>query len=115
VILRLAQHALIWLAASAVIVAGMTWASALGFNGHHPQRWPAGLLVATVTLIFAAALVQRAATAIVALTLLAAAAALVGVSLLIDGAVTAGSGYIVLGVVYLVALGPSSLRWLRDR
>jgi hypothetical protein len=109
---RLVQHVLIWLAASAVIVVGMTWASMWGLNGHRVDRWPAGVLIATLATIFAAALVQRAPMALVALVGLAALAGATGCFFVVSGQ-PFGAVLLIVSAIYLVTLGPSAYRWLR--
>jgi hypothetical protein len=110
---RLAQHALIWIAASAIIVFGMTAAYAFGFNGHRPERWPIGLALATVASIFAGALVQRAPQAVVLLVFCAGVLGVLGAWLLLTGTPGVGAAYAATGTLYLAALAPSSWRWLR--
>jgi hypothetical protein len=111
-LLKLLQHTLIWIAASFGIVVSMSWAHAYGFVSQRRDRWPMAVLVATAALVFSAALVQRAPSAILALVGLAIVVALVGVGLLVTGAVVSGAALVVIAGLYVATLGPSCLRWL---
>lgn len=110
---KLLQHLLIWLAASATIVLGMRWGYALGFTSHRPEMQALAWTAASGTLVFAAALVQRAPAAILALVVLCSVLFVAGSWLLAGGARTAGLGYMAIGATYVIGLGPSCIRWIR--
>ncbi len=109
---KLLQHVLIWLAASASIVAGVSWAYTFGFAGYRAHLRPLGLLAATLALVFGAALVQRSPVAVVALVMFSALSFVFGIWLLAVGARGAGLSYMLVGATYVVGLGPTCLRWL---
>jgi hypothetical protein len=114
VLLKLLQHLLIWLAASAVIVIGASWGYAVGFTS--PRIGPQALAwtVASIAVIFAAALVQRAPAAIAILVALCVPLFGFGAWLTTDGAAATGIFYMVAGALYIACLGPSCRRWIRD-
>ena len=112
VLLKLLQHLLIWLAASIVIVLGASWGYALGFTSHRAGPQLLAWTIATATVIFAGALVQRAPAAIVVLVGTCAAVCLFGIWLMIGGAFTTGVIYVIAGAAYIFFLGPSCLRWI---
>lgn len=113
--LKLLQHLLIWLAASIVIVLGASWGYAVGFTSHRTGPQVVAWSIASVTVIFAAALVQRAPAAIVALVALCGPALLFGAWLAVQGDPATGAVYMLTAAIYLACLGPSCRRWLRSR
>lgn len=110
--LKVLQHVLIWLAASSSIVVSMSWAHAFGFVASRRDRWPVAVLVAGGALVFSAALVQRAPSAIVALVAVAVALGILGAWLLATGTPVAGAVLVVVAAIYAAALGPACLDWL---
>ncbi|MGQ0734997.1 MAG: hypothetical protein ACT4QD_15245 [Acidobacteriota bacterium] len=112
---KLIEHLLLWLAASAIIVLGVSWAYTFGFTSYRPHLQLIGLVAATLATTLAAALVQRAPLAVLALVVLSGGSCGVGIWLMLGGAVSTGAGYLVLGLIYVAALGPSCARWLASR
>jgi hypothetical protein len=115
VLLKLLQHLLIWLAASAVIVVGASWGYAVGFTSHRPGAQVMAWTIATITVIFAGALVQRAPAAIAILVALCVPLFAFGAWLTTDGAATMGITYMLASALYVASLGPSCRRWLTER
>lgn len=114
-LLKLLQHLLIWLAASAVIVIGASWGYAVGFTSHRPGPQALAWTIASVTVIFAGALVQRAPAAIVVLVALCVPLFVFGAWLTVDGALASGAAYMTASAVYIACLGPSCRVWLSSR
>ena len=114
-LLKLLQHLLIWLAASAVIVLGATWGYAVGFTSPHPGAQVTAWTIATVTVVFAGALVQRAPAAIVVLVALCIPLFAFGAWLTTDGVAATGIAYMVVSVTYIACLGPSCRQWVTSR
>lgn len=69
--------------------------------------------IATVVVVFGAALVQRAPAAVLALVILSAVMLLFGAWLIGMGVRGAGIAYAVVGATYVVGLGPGCAQWLR--
>lgn len=114
VLTRIVQHILIWAAACWSIVLGMSWAYAYGFRTQRYDRWAGATLGATMVVVFAGALVQRAPSAVVALVALCACLAPLGIWLIAHGATTSGIACLAVSALYVTALAPASLRWIRD-
>jgi hypothetical protein len=115
VLLRLLQHLLIWLAASAAIVLGTGWGYAAGFRSHRTGPQVLAWTIATVAAIFGAALVQRAPLAILVLVAICAALFPFGVWLAINGSLAPGITYMIASAIYVLVLGPSCRAWLARR
>ena len=111
-LLKLLQHLLIWLAASAVIVFGASWGYAVGFTSHRLDRQLMAWTIATATVIFAGALVQRAPAAIVLLVALCVPLFGFGLWLTLAGAPAPGVAYMLVSGAYIALLGPSCRRWV---
>ena len=112
---KLLQHLLIWLAASAVIVLGATWGYAVGFTSHRTGPQVMAWTIASVTVIFAAALVQRAPAAILVLVAMCVPVLGLGGWLAMNGAAATGIAYMVVSAIYIACLGPSCRQWLTER
>jgi hypothetical protein len=112
VLLKLLQHLLIWLAASIVIVLGASWGYAVGFTSHRAGAQVMAWTIASVTVIFAGALVQRAPAAIVVLVALCVPLFFFGGWLTLQGAPATGVGYMMTAGIYIACLGPSCRQWL---
>ena len=112
---KLLQHLLIWLAASAVIVVGASCGYAVGFTSHRAGPQVLAWAIASATVIFAAALVQRAPAAIVVLVALCMPLFGFGAWLASDGAAATGIAYMLVSAIYIVCLGPSCREWLVSR
>jgi hypothetical protein len=110
VLLKLLQHLLIWLAASAAIVLGASWGYAAGFTSHRAVSQVLAWTIASAAVIFAGALVQRAPLAI---TILVAAFPF-GVWLAAAGAPGTGAVYMIVSAIYIASLGRSCWQWLRS-
>ena len=109
---KLLQHLLIWLAASIVIVLGASWGYAAGFTSHRTGPQVMAWTIASLTVIFAGALVQRAPAAIVVLVALCVPAFLFGAWLAVDGDPSTGIVYMATAAIYIACLGPSCRQWL---
>ena len=114
-LLKLIQHLLIWLAASAVIVVGASWGYAVGFTSNRTGPQVMAWTIASITTIFAAALVQRAPAAIALLVALCLPLFVFGTWLTTDGAAATGIAYMLVSAIYIVCLGPSCRQWIRSR
>jgi hypothetical protein len=112
---KLFEHLLIWLAASAIIVVGLSWAYVLGIAGQRTGPLVLGWTVATASSIFSAALVQRAPLSIVLLVALSAVAMPFGGWMMAQGEEMAGLAYVGLGLTYVATLGPQARRWISGR
>ena len=113
-LLKLLQHLLIWLAASAAIVVGASSGYAVGFTSHRIGPQMMAWTIASITVIFAAALVQRAPAAILVLVALCVPVFGFGAWLTTDGAAAAGMAYMLVSAIYIVCLGPSCRQWIRS-
>jgi hypothetical protein len=114
VLLKLLQHLLIWLAASAAIVLGASWGYAAGFTSHRAVSQVLAWTIASAAVIFAGALVQRAPLAITILVALCAAAFPFAVWLAAAGAPGTGAVYMIVSAIYIASLGRSCWQWLRS-
>jgi hypothetical protein len=112
---RFIQHLLIWLAATISIVLGAVGGQNVGYLSHRTDRRVLAWVILTIALIFAAGLVQRLPAAVAMLVAFGAAMVAFGGWLATAGAPGAGVVYLVIGIVYVVTLGPSTYRWLRER
>src|SRR5512134_546600 len=101
VLFKLLQHLLIWLAASFAIVLGASWGYAIGFTSQRAGPQALAWMIASVTVVFAAALVQRAPLAIVILVAISAAVFPVGAWLALRGAPMPGVTYMLTSAIYL--------------
>ena len=110
---RLLQHLLIWLAATVSIVLGAISGQTVGFLSHRLERRVLAWVVLTVALIFAGGLVQRMPFAIAMLVGFGAMMVGFGAWLATAGAHGAGLAYAIIGIVYLLTLGPSTYRWIK--
>lgn len=108
---KLIQHLLIWLAASAAIVIGASCGYVVGFTSHRPGAQVMAWTIATLTVIFAGALVQRTPAAIVVLVALCVPLFGFGAWLTTDGAAATGIAYMLASAIYIVCLGPSCRQW----
>jgi hypothetical protein len=114
-IAKLIEHTLIWLAASWSIIVGVNWAYTFGLRSHQATVRGLGFAMAAGACVFAAALVQRSPVAVVILVLLSAVGGGFGALLLFNGTRAVGLAYLAIGIIYVVALAPTSLRWLKER
>ena len=112
---RFVQHLLIWLAATISIVLGAVGGQNVGYLSHRTDRRVLAWVILSVALIFAGGLVQRWPAAVAMLVGFSAIMVAFGGWLATAGAPTSGLVYFVIGIVYLVTLGPSAFRWLRER
>jgi hypothetical protein len=113
VFVRLLQHFLIWLAATLSIILGAVWGQTVGFLSHRTERRLLAWVVLTVALIFAGGLVQRMPLAVAMLVACGGVMCGFGVWLVTAGAPSAGLVYVLIGLVYLIGLGPSTYRWFK--
>ncbi len=92
--------------ATVSILLGTLWGQAVGFVSHRTDRRVLAWTILSLSLIFAAALVQRAPAAVAVLTLLTALLGGFGLWLLADGAQSTG-------LIYFVTPSSTSRRWGR--
>ena len=112
-LLLLLAYGLIWL--SAAIVLGSGWGYAAGFMSHRAGPQVLAWTIATMTVMFAAALVQRAPLAILMLVIICAALFPFGAWVAINGSLAPGLTYMIVSAIYVGALGPSCREWLVSR
>ena len=113
--MRFVQHVLIWLAATLSIVLGAVGGQNVGYLSHRTDRRVLAWVILTTALIFAGGLVQRFPAAVAMLVGFSALMVAFGGWLAAAGAPAAGLVYAIIGTVYVVTLGPSAYRWLRER
>jgi hypothetical protein len=113
VLARLVQHLLIWFAATISIVLGAVGGQTVGYLSHRTDRRVVAWGILTAALIFAGGLVQRMPAAIALLVGFGALMVGLGGWLAAAGAPQAGLVYLIIGLVYVLTLGPSTYRWLR--
>ncbi len=94
---KLLQHVLIWVGATVSILLGTLCGQSVGFVSHRMDRRVLAWTILSLSLIFAAALVQRAPAAVAVLTILTALLGGFGLWLLADGAQSTGLIYFVIG------------------
>jgi hypothetical protein len=110
---RLLQHVLIWLAATISIVLGAVSGQSVGFLSHRFERRALAWVVLTIALVFAGGLVQRMPLAVAVLVGFGALMVAFGGWLASAGAAGTGLVYAIIGIVYVLTLGPSTYRWLK--